>query len=216
MGAWKAGARRKWSEQLLEGGDADGSLKVLADGLRDSPGDRELHAGLKYHAHVALAALDKKGGPAAAIAHFKELVERFPKDKGLREAGFHHAVRAADDLGDAKKFAEAMKAADVYAPLAGGRAGEVKGRVFDAWGRALAADGKWEESLAKYAEGLRACPKDSRLPNNAIATVGQWAAKPVEEKNWKEVVRIYEVGLKHFPGDEHLKDAREFYANKPR
>ena len=52
------------------------------------------------------------------------------------------------------------------------------------------------------------------LANNAIATVDQWAAKPMEKKDWKEAVRIYDVGLKHFPDNEHLKDTREFYAKQ--
>ena len=81
-------ARRRWSQELLDKGDVDGSLKVLADGLKDVPGDKELLAGLKYHTQRGpRGPRSKKGGPAAAIAHFKELVREVPEGQGRPRGG---------------------------------------------------------------------------------------------------------------------------------
>ena len=119
--AWKDGVRRQWSQELLKKGDADGSLKVIADALAADPGNKELFAGLVFHAQEALAYLDAEKGMAAAAAHFKELCEKFPKAKEIRNKGYAVAARAVDKLADDKKFAEALKAAAAYEPLAGDR-----------------------------------------------------------------------------------------------
>lgn len=208
--AWKSKAQRQWSQKLLADGDPAGSLKVLSAGLKEAADDKELLAGLDFHAQEALDVLIKKDGPAAGIAHFKDVCKKFPKAQGVREAGFRHAARAASDLADAKKFSEAMKAADDYGPLAGDRAGEVRCLVFDTWAQSLATDGEWEKALGKYAEGLKLYPKDARLSNNAIATVDQWAEKSMKMKDWKEAIRIYEIGLKYFPDSDHLKRNRDY------
>lgn len=208
--AWKAGTRRLWSQDHLGNGNPDGSLKVLADGLTEYPGNADLIEGVLFHTQEALALLDKKSGPAAAIAHFKVLCETFPKTAEVRTAGFSHAAGAVDRLCDDKKFEDALKAAGTYAPLAGDRVAELKALAFDAWGRSLAADGKWEASLAKYVEGLAACPKDERLRNNVVVVIDDWAGKAIDKKAWDEAIRIYDVGLKHFPDSSHLKDNRAY------
>jgi tetratricopeptide (TPR) repeat protein len=164
--AWKSEARRQWSQKLLGKGDVDGSLKVIAEGLAQAPDDKELLAGLGYHTQEALAYLDAKKGTPAAVAHFKELCEKFPKNKDVREVGLRHAIRAVEKLDDGKKFDEAMKAADAYEPLAGDRAGELKCRVFDACGRSLVAEGKWDEAIRVYDTGLKQFPDNGRLKNN--------------------------------------------------
>jgi tetratricopeptide (TPR) repeat protein len=207
---WKDYARRQWSQDLLDKGDTDGSLKVIADGLAETPDSKELLAGLSYHTHKALEYLDSEKGTAAAVAHFKELCEKFPKVKEVRANGYDHALDVVNKLTGDKKFAEALKAAATYEPLAGDRLGDLKSEVYDDWGRSLAKDGKWEAAVEKYAEGLKDHPKSKRLHTNAIATVDQWAHKAIDKKDWDEAIKRYDAGLKVVPDSTHLKNKRAY------
>ncbi|QJW95840.1 transglutaminase family protein [Frigoriglobus tundricola] len=205
---WKVTARRMWSQQLLAKKDAAGSLRVLADGLAESPDDKQFFDALGYHTQEALTQLAAKDR-ATAVAYFKELREKFPKVSAIQDAGLSHANRALDDLCKANKFEDAMKTATALAPLAG-KEGALKGRALDHWARSLATAGKWPEALAKYTEALAACPDDVRLRNNGAVMVDQWARKSMDKKDWKEAVRIYELGLKPFPDSRVLKNNREY------
>jgi len=207
---WRGSARRHWSQDLLEKDDVEGSLKVLVDGLAETPGNKELLEGLGFHTQEALKLLDEKKGTAAAIEHFKKLVKAFPKVKDVGDMGYTRAAVAVDKLADDKKFAEALKAAEAYAPLAGDRALDLKGHVFDGWGRALVKDEKWEEAIQKYAEGLTAHAKSTLLRENAIATVDQWGFKAIEEKKWATAIERYKLGLKHLGDDKLLKERIEY------
>ncbi len=196
---------------MLDKGDADGSLKVIADGLAADPTSKELLSGLAYHTQEALKYLDEKKGTDAAVAHFKELREKFPKVKDIADMGFAAAFRAVDNLADDKKFAEALKAAGTYAPLAGDRAGDLKCLAFDRWGRSLVEDKKWEEALAKYAEGLKEFPKSQQLLGGATTAIDQWAHQAIDggKKDWPEAIKRYDAGLKVLPDSQYLKDKRE-------
>ncbi len=163
IAGWKADGYRQWSQELLEKGDVARSLKVLAGALADDPKNETLLAGLGYHAQEALGRLEKDKGLTAAIAHFKELREKFPKHAAIAEAGAGHAFRAIDGLADDKKFAEAVRAAAEYKPLAEDRADDLLATSYHQWVRALAKEKKWKEAMGKYAEGLKALPKNDRL-----------------------------------------------------
>ena len=109
---WRSGTYRRWSEERQAAGDYDGSLKVLAAGLADMPGNRDLQAGVAYHTQEALAGLPE----AKAAEHFKAIRAAFPNDKGVQEAGTTHAHRGVIKLAEAGKFAEAVKLAVTPAP----------------------------------------------------------------------------------------------------
>jgi tetratricopeptide (TPR) repeat protein len=207
---WKDKARRWWSQDLLEKGNVDGSFKVIAAGLAESPASTELVAGLGTHTREALKYLDEKKGPTAAAEHFRDVVKAFPKEKKVRDTGFAHAALAVQKLTDDKKFAEALEAAVAYAPLAGDRAAELKARAFDDWGQALAKDGQWEDAIKKYAEGLAAAPKVKRLRDNAIATVDQWGFPLIKEKKWAAAIERYELALKLLGDQKELKERVEY------
>jgi tetratricopeptide (TPR) repeat protein len=207
---WTDSARRLWSQELLAKGDVAGSYKALADGLAARPDSKELADGLAYHAQTGLAYLDSKKGTSAAVEHFGQLVEAYPKSKGIRDGAFAVAERAIVLLEREKKFADAQKAVETYKPLAGDRATDLQARVFDRWGRSLADDGTWEAALNKYAEGLAAIPKSTLLRDNAIATADQWAFKAIKTKDWNVAIDRYDAGLKLFPDAKHLKDNRAY------
>jgi tetratricopeptide (TPR) repeat protein len=212
--AWKDKARRQWSEELLDKGDLDGSLKVIAAGLTETPDSEELLAGLSLHTKESLDYLSSKKDPAAAITHFKEICQKFPKIKDVTDRGYNHAEQEVVKLTGEKKFAEALKAAAVYEPLAGDRAGEIKCNAFDLWATALATEGKWEAAIGKYIDGLAAFPHSKLLRENAIATVDQWAHEAIEKKDWAAAIGRYDAGLKHFSDDKFLKNKREYYQSR--
>jgi hypothetical protein len=44
--------------------------------------------------------------------------------------------------------------------------------------------------------------------------VDEWATPAMDKKDWKEAVRRYDAGLKHFPDSAHLKRNREYCAKQ--
>jgi hypothetical protein len=210
---WRSGAYRQWSQEHLEGGDHDASLKVLAAGLAATPKDFDLLLGLEYHVHQALKTLSTKD-PEAAAAHFRAVAKAFPADREVKDAGVGFVRNRVIELAEATKFAEAVKAAQAGQPFAGDATPELIAEAFDRWARHLAGHGDWEPALAKYAEGLKAVPGSDRLTNNAVVTVLERAE--MKKDNPAEAVRVIDVGLKYFPKNDRLERAREAYRAGPR
>ena len=117
-------------------------------------------------------------------------------------------------MADDKKFAEAIRAAAEYKPLAGDWPDDLLVAAYDRWARALAREKKWKEAMDKYAEGLKALPKNDRLTSNATAIVDEWAGEAVDRKDLKEAVRIYEVGLTYLPGNGHLEHNKKVFEER--
>jgi tetratricopeptide (TPR) repeat protein len=212
---WRVGVLRRWSQSLLDRHDFDGSVRVLARAYALDGDDREVRAGIAYHAHKAFAALEKKPGLPALIEHYQALVQQFPRVTEIAEAGESHATQAVLRLTQARKFEAAIEAAQQYRPLLARpeQWAEVGAIPYDRWARHLAEQKDWEAALAKYAQGLRAFPGQQRLANNAGATVDEWAQGAIRAKKWEEAIGIYKVGLKYFPEDTHLR-ARLSYCEK--
>jgi tetratricopeptide (TPR) repeat protein len=204
--AWRSGLFRRWSQSLLEKGDVEGSLKVLARAYALDPKDKDVIAGIAYHAQEALRILEDRSGPAGLIAHYRALQTSFPAVDELAEVGRSHAGRSIERLTDAGKFAEAVAAAGRYAPLlkAARQRAELGEVVYDRWARSLAARDP-EAALAKYVEGLRAYPGQGLLENNSLAFIDQWARRSLDAGRMDESTRVYKLGLASFPGNHHLQ-----------
>jgi len=202
---WQDGVYRRRSQDLLDAGDVDGSFKLLAGRLAAEPTNAALLGGLAYHTQEALPALEKAKGLAAAATHFKAVCDAFPKDKDVRAMGWSYAVRAVDQLADAKKFAEAVAAAGTHAPFAGDKADELTARAYNAHARHLAKEKDWKAALDVLAAGRKAVPKSGLLATNGVATVDDWADAAMGRKDWVEAARVYDIGLTYFPGDAHLE-----------
>lgn len=207
--AWKDSVRRRWSESLLAKGNVADSFKVISGGVAENPNSKEMLAGLSYHVFEGLSQLDSKKGTATAVAHFKELVAAFPKSKEVRDQAYLVAHRALNRLADAKKFDDALKAVAAYEPLSSDRGDALRESVYDRWGRSLAAEGKWEAAVQKYADGFALYPKSALLRDNGIATVDRWASQAREKKEWATAVQRYDTGLKHFQSPA-LKSNRDY------
>lgn len=202
---WKDGSRRRWSQHHLGKGEVDESLKVIADGLATDPDSRALRDGLAVHTLDALAHLAKTKGVPAAAEHLTVLRKQFPKYPVVNEAARSHAYRAVEKLADAKKHAEAARAAADYKDFTA-KPGEFTDLAYRWWGRALADEKKWEEALAKFAEGLKAVPNGEQVRNGLERTVDEWASPAFDAMKWDDAIRIYDEGLKVLPDSRHLKD----------
>lgn len=218
LAAWRTKAYRLWSQDLLGKADFEGSLTVLGRAYDADPADREVHAGVAHHTHTALPAIEAKNGRDAMAAHFAELTRRFPKIKEVAERGVSHAGQTVQELVKKGQFAEAVAAVKTYAPLlpAAKDRAEVGALAYDGWAQHLADKKEWQAALDKYAEGLKAYPKEGRLENNLGATVDDWAKPAVEKEDWVEAGRIYRVGLKYLPDDSRLKNNAEVYEERAR
>jgi tetratricopeptide (TPR) repeat protein len=206
---------RQWSQSLLEKEDLDGSVKVLREAVAAGEPDDSLKAGIAYHTATALKVLDKAGGEKLA-EHFELLKREFPAVKQVTEAGFNFAMSAIQDLGDAEKFPEAIAAAKRYQPLAASaeKQAELGAYPYDLWGRNLAEKKEWQSSYDKYAEGLKAFPKQPRLVQNLVATLCDWAEPEMDAQRWDEAIRIYDLGLALLPDHATLKLNRKFCVDK--
>ena len=122
----------------------------------------------------------------------------------MNEAAATHAVQTVEKLSDDKKYAESLQVATTYKDFVADPQ-ELADRAYHWWGRALAADKKWEAALAKYAEGLKAVTKAEHLRNGLERTVDEWADPAIDGKKWDEAIRIYDAGLKVLPNSGHLK-----------
>ncbi len=210
--AWRSGLFRRWSQSLLSKKDVHGSLKVLARAYALGPKDREVAGGIAYHAQEALRTLEEGGGRPAAIEHYEALRKQFVAVKSVPAVGSAYAAGAVRKLTDARKYQEALKAAVGYGPLVAGppQRAELAAIVYDGWARQLRREKKWKAALEKYAEGLKAFPRQPRLASNAIALIDDWAETAIKVKDWAEAVRVYDVGLADFPGNSHLKHNRHY------
>lgn len=207
---WRGSTYRLWSQEHLEKGDFETSLKVLSAGLAATPKDIALHDGLAYHIRKALEVLHAKD-PAVAEAHFRAIDEAFPKDRGVKDAGIAFVRNRMIELAEAKKFSEAVEFAKAGKLFAGDATPEIVAAAFDRWARDLAKQKEWEPAVAKYAEGLKAVPGSDRLTRNGTITVLDWA-----EANKAEAVRIIDIGLKYFPKNDRLERERERKRTGPR
>ena len=202
---------RQWSQSLLEKEDLDGSVKVLREAVAAGAPDDSLKSGLAYHTATALKHLDK-AGDNKLIEHFDQLKREFPGIKQVLEAGLYYAMGAVQDLAEADKFPEAIAAAKRYEPLASGaeKQAELGAYPYDLWGRNLAEKKLWQSAYDKYAEGLKAFPKQPRLVQNLAATIFEWAEPEINAQKWDEAIRIIDLGLAKLPDHASLKLQREF------
>ena len=209
---WRSSLFRRWSQEHLEKGEFDASVKALARGFGIDANDREIHSGLGYHTAQALEKLD---GPDTAplVAHFQSLTAQFPKVKNIADAGRSHAGHQVSELAQAGKFAEAQQALVRYRPLLADAktATELGVMIFGRWGQELTEKKEWKAALAKLAEGVKAYPKERRLEDGIAATFDAWAEGYINDKNWDEAIRIYNIGLTDYlPGNSHLKGNKAF------
>ncbi len=214
---WQSTLFRRWSQDLLDKQDPDGSLKVLARAYALDPQDREIINGIAYHAQKSLQMLESQGLPAL-VAHFRALRGQFPKVDEVAESGKWHAARRIQQLSAQKRFKEAVEAVERYQPLfaTAKQYAEVGGDAYDLWALHLAGQQQWEAALRKYGEGLKAFPKQQRLLNNAEATVDQWAHAAIRAAKWDEAIRIYTTGLQinGLHNSKHLQENRKFCEDK--
>jgi tetratricopeptide (TPR) repeat protein len=215
---WRTSLFRRWSQSLLQKGDADESKNVLARAYALNAQDPEIIEGIGFHTQEALKLLDAKSGPAATIQHFAALQKQFPNLEQVSEGGARHVGRVIQKLAHDKKFKEAIAAVEQYGPLfttPEARA-EAGGDAYDSWARDLARGKDFQAALDKYAEGLKAFPEHKRLLGNGVATVDQWASTAMKAKNWDEAIRIYTIGLTIFPDNSHLRHNKEVCEKRKR
>ncbi len=209
---WRSELFRRWSQEHLDNGDAEASMKVLARGFALDPADKEIHSGLGYHTFHVLRKLD---GPdiAPAVRHFQALLAQFPKVKNVADAGRSHASQKVRGLTDDGKFAEALAAAQRYQPLIVDpkqHAG-LSVTVYTLWGQSLKGEQQWQAAIDKFQEGRKAHPQDRRLEGGLAGVFDAWADGPIKAQQWDEAIRIYDIGLADYlPGHSRLKGNRAF------
>lgn len=204
---------RRYSQVLLDKADVEGALKLLVRGYKIDPNDEELHSGIAYYLQESFGKVDSGGAaPQAAVAHYKNVREAFPKLDflaGRAEAHVHWSLRA---LFREKKFVEALAAAKAYAPLAKSSSEELsfQEQVWEAWGDSFVEEKDWTNGIKKYLEGLQVIPNGERLTRCAESTIDRWAGVSMDAGDWDAAIKVYDYGLTHLSDNGHLKHNREY------
>ena len=109
---------------------------------------------------------------------------------------------------DAGEWDEALKIIDNGLKLVDAKAKkklrEQRVGVFLNWASKEQDDGRFESALTVLKRAA-AEEKDSRIKNNTLAVYDAWANGHMSKGEWAKAIEIYEMGLKHLPGDPHLK-----------
>jgi len=207
----------RWSSSLLDKEDFDGALKLLVRGFKIDPMSSELHGSIAYHVQESLAALAKEGSaPTAAVAHYRVVLAEFPEAKVVGEMAMAHAQRTLSHMCDEKKYAEALTAAALYAPLAGSKdqAESLVTQVYSEWGYSFREQMNWTAAIEKYLEGLKVVPDSDRLLSRAVGAIDDWADVSMKTDDWDAAIKVYDRGLVYLPNNGHLKNNREYCVSK--
>ncbi len=208
---------RRWSQYLLDKPDVDAALKVLVWGYQLDPNDEDLHGGISYYLQESFGKVDSGGTrPQAAVAHYRAVRAAFPKLDFLADRAAAHVHWSLQALCREKKFAEALAAAQAYAPLAksADEAPAFLEQVWEAWGDSFIEQKNWAGGIEKYKQGLAAIPNNERLIRCVESAVDDWADAPMEAGDWDAAIKIYDRGLSYLPDSGHLKHNREFCVEK--
>jgi hypothetical protein len=56
-----------------------------------------------------------------------------------------------------------------------------------------------------YGDGLKRFPTSELLQHNVVTAWDGWAHEAMQNKDWREAIRIYELALKVLGDNSHLK-----------
>ncbi|MBI2823569.1 MAG: hypothetical protein HYX69_02630 [Planctomycetia bacterium] len=159
------------ARKLVKEGHWADAVAVYAEGLQKLPDQSRLTGNLAYNCQEWLDDVRQHQGEEAARKIALALLAQFPDQSRIKEVVKHHCIRVVVKLKEAGKFEEGVAAIerhqDVLDALGDqGAKNDMVEAVFDGWARSFWKNGKWEEAIAIYQQGLQLAPDDSLLENN--------------------------------------------------
>jgi tetratricopeptide (TPR) repeat protein len=201
-----------WPLELAKAGDYEAALAVLAVALELAPGESALKNNHKVvwseYAESRMAA--SKTDEAIAILR-RAAKAKTGEDFETRQAYlFAQPAEARIQAGEweaaLKIIDSGIKAVD---PKAQKKLREMRVGLFLGWSHDEATKERFEKALAVLKRAA-AEESDSRIKNNTVVVYDSWADTHMKRGEWAEAIKIYEQGLKHLPGDGHLRNNLEY------
>ena len=210
---WRDNMLLRWSAWLMKDKKVAKSLDAVRLGMKLDPPPAKPRELLEAHTYDALVVVNEDGGGIPAAVELFQAIEReFGASDGLAEVAWSHAVRRIDALCDAGRYADAVAAAEAYAPMIADKSrGETRARPWRFWAGHLAEAKQWEAAVVKCGEGLKAVPGSELITSRALATLDDWAQAERASKGIDAAVAVYDRGLELFPDNGHLRHNREYY-----
>jgi tetratricopeptide (TPR) repeat protein len=201
---WRRDLRLRWAQAVLDGGEHEKAVALLARALAVEKDDRAAnnlcYTVGRWARHVYAGA-----GEAPARALLKEQLRRFPALPGLRRVAEGHVHHVVAQYQKAGKHESAYAAIDRHADLLDEK--EVKDLVraaTDAWARHLRAAGQHDGALGVYEKGLKRLPGDGRLKNNLVYTMQEWVGQAHARKGEAEARAVLARLRRRFPAERDL------------
>jgi tetratricopeptide (TPR) repeat protein len=178
----------------------DAALPIIQRGLQQLTENGELHNFVCYAAQKHLEELDEKQGPTAAVAWFEKTRANFPTAKELLQVAELHVARTYNRLASRKHFAAArasiLEREQLITPQ---QADYFIGLVYDDEARDFCSRKEWVQASEVYRVALAQLPQHEVLVANAPLVFARRAEYLMDQKAWREAIKIYDLGLQSFP-----------------
>ncbi|HJZ89779.1 MAG TPA: transglutaminase family protein, partial [Gemmataceae bacterium] len=202
-----------WPLELCEAAKFEEALAVINVGLVLAPKHEALTNSQKAVWHDYAESLAKAGKDGEALAVLRRAAKAVPGGDFETAQAFLY-IKPAEEFADAGKWDEALKVYeagfDKVDPKAKKKLTEARAGVIFRWADGHEKEGEFEKALDVLRRGRALDAKDGRFQNNMLAVYDAWADKYMKQQDWAGAIRVYEGGLKEFPGDGHLTNNLDY------
>jgi tetratricopeptide (TPR) repeat protein len=210
--AWRTNLIRIRAQKLLKEKNYQESLQVLKrfyDPNVENPG---LNDAIAYHTQEALPVAEAKGKITEVLRHYRELRETFASCEKVSDIAVAFAHRSIAELLKKKDYDHAAARIEELLPLLEAEKNQIELReqFYQTWVSDLLKAKEWEAALAKALEASKAIPMSDDLKALGANVIIAWSKPSMDAKKWDEAIKIYELGLKHFPDHSSLTNNLEY------
>ncbi len=202
-------AHQSWSSSFIRSKDWNKAVDSLEKALAVCPKESRFEQNLAYSVHHWAQAKFKSDGVEPTKALLKSVQDRFKARSRVTRSieGFIQSV-VSDRLKKNDPELSPWKTLDSFRGiLKSEREANLARIIADQQASAHRKQGRWEDALSAYDEGLRRFPDDGHMHGNAVATWHAWARPSLQAKKWDAAISVYQDALMRFP------DERSFTLN---
>jgi tetratricopeptide (TPR) repeat protein len=204
---WRNGLYLRRSQIAADKADFEQALTILKQGIDADAGDGRIQNNYKVAWHHYAESKMKDGNNDEALKIIRRAMKAVPGDE-FAKAEAHLFMQSGEKLLNNKKWEDAIKFANGGLEKVGDQAKDELKRwrngVYLRWSQELSGKSDYEKSLAILRQGMTADPKFDTFTNNSIAVYDKWAGGYMKKKDWPNAIKVYQDGLKQFPGNGHL------------
>ncbi|MDP6445042.1 MAG: hypothetical protein QF805_14690 [Pirellulaceae bacterium] len=184
LAEWKSNVYLRWGCQLVDSKKFDEAVAVYTVARDDGSSRKRIAGALAYAVQEWLRHAIATDDSDAARQVLRRQLASFPDEQPLRDVAKNHVRRVFLTLRNDGKFADALTAVDDHAEFVDDRERtDLRRDGYSSWARRLIEQKQWSEAVDIQARGLNQLPGDSRLTQNLVYTIQQWARSLHQEKD---------------------------------